>query len=331
MIDDMGSKILKALLPIMEDKKVTNNRLSREKAAKRQSFVQSSVFGQMEVDINEDEPEVPVKGSYVYNAAKPELPKRSPLPLASPLKPKAKPEGDKQLQPPVIPDKKGKLGSKGDAKPSDNTKTKDKGSGSVKPKLSSKGDKGFGDNDDSDVPKESDQESSDSKKSDSKSDEIENDYHERVRNLREVRENARNKSGPNYVNVQASTIQFGRQVQVQKEQDKFKSEYILRDLTTRSIIMFANRYMTYRTGLLAPASIQKCMDEDVKNALQASPKGRKWNMHGTNNFENMSADEMIIFLKDYVSPISSLDYYNKLNDAVQFPHFSSKFDIHMTI
>ena len=50
-------------------------------------------------------------------------------------------------------------------------------------------------------------------------------------------------------------------------------------------------------------------------------------MHGTNNFDNMSADEMIIFLKDYVSPISSLDYYNKLNDAVQFPHFSSKFDI----
>ena len=55
--------------------------------------------------------------------------------------------------------------------------------------------------------------------------------------------------------------------------------------------------MTYRTGLLAPASIQKCMEEDVKNALQASPKGRKWNMHGTNNFENMSADEMIVFLK----------------------------------
>jgi MoxR-like ATPase len=72
MIDDMGSKILKALLPIMEDKKVTNNRLSREKAAKRQSFVQSSVFGQMEVDMNEDEPELLVKGSYLYNAAKSE-------------------------------------------------------------------------------------------------------------------------------------------------------------------------------------------------------------------------------------------------------------------
>jgi hypothetical protein len=85
--------------------------------------------------------------------------------------------------------------------------------------------------------------------------------------------------------------------------------------------------MTYRTVLLGLKRIQTCIDERVKEALQASPKGRKWNMHGTNNFENMSADEMIIFLKDYVSPISSLDYYNKLNDAVQFPHFSSKFDI----
>jgi len=112
MIDDMGSKILKALLPIMEDKKVTNNRLSREKAAKRQSFVQSSVFGQMEVDMNEDEPEVPVKGSYVYNAAKPEPSKRSPPISESSLKPKARPEEDKQTKPPVTPNNKGKSGAK---------------------------------------------------------------------------------------------------------------------------------------------------------------------------------------------------------------------------
>ena len=50
-------------------------------------------------------------------------------------------------------------------------------------------------------------------------------------------------------------------------------------------------------------------------------------MHGTNVFENMSADNMIKFLKDFVAPTSQLDYYNKLNQSVMFPKISSKYDI----
>ena len=152
-----------------------------------------------------------------------------------------------------------KTGKASSVNPSKDTKTSEKSSGSTKHKSSNKGDQGLSDDLSGDEHNLFDLESGGSTL-----DEADNDYRERIRKLREVRENASNKSGPNYVNVQASTIQFGRQVQVQKEQDKFKSEYVLRDLTTRSIIMFANRYMTYRTGLLAPASIQKCMEEDVK-------------------------------------------------------------------
>ena len=44
-------------------------------------------------------------------------------------------------------------------------------------------------------------------------------------------------------------------------------------------------------------------------------------------FENMSADDMIEFLKDYVAPTSQLDYYNKLNQSVVFPKMSAKYDI----
>ena len=74
--------------------------------------------------------------------------------------------------------------------------------------------------------------------------------------------------------MKTNTIE-GREIQIQKEQDKFREDHVLKDLTTRSIILFCNRYMTYRTGLLGPKRIQTCMEERVKEALQASPKGRK--------------------------------------------------------
>ena len=77
-----------------------------------------------------------------------------------------------------------------------------------------------------------------------------------------------------YIDARANTIQYGREIQIQKEQDKFREDHMLKDLTTRSIILFCNRYMTYRTGLLGPKRIQTCMNERVKEALQASPKGR---------------------------------------------------------
>jgi hypothetical protein len=152
-------------------------------------------------------------------------------------------------------------------------------------------------------------------------------YRERIRKVQEMKEKVSENTRAEYVDARANTIQYGREIQIQKEQDKFREDYMLKDLTTRSIIMFCNRYMTYRTGLLGPKRIQTCMDERVKEALQASPKGRSWSMHGTNVFENMSADNMIEFLKDFVAPTSQLDYYNKLNQSVMFPKISSKYDI----
>ena len=72
-IQEICVQFLEAILPMNDDKKVTDNQLSREKISKLESLVRSSVFGQKEVDVNNTTLKVPVMGSYVYNTA-PKIP-----------------------------------------------------------------------------------------------------------------------------------------------------------------------------------------------------------------------------------------------------------------
>ena len=110
MIQTMSAQLLEALLPMRDDKKVTDNRMSREKAAKRESLKQSSIFGQQEVDIGTMSPEVPAVGGYVYNAAQPTPSKSPATPPASPPRPKESEDEPKKKKSPEKSDSSEKTG-----------------------------------------------------------------------------------------------------------------------------------------------------------------------------------------------------------------------------
>ena len=76
-----------------------------------------------------------------------------------------------------------------------------------------------------------------------------------------------------------------------------------------------------------PKPIQRVMNIKVKETLVSSIAGAEWNVMSISNFDMWSADDVLLFLKYYITPITKSDFYQKLKVCSEFPMMSKKYVI----
>jgi hypothetical protein len=130
-----------------------------------------------------------------------------------------------------------------------------------------------------------------------------------------------------YYNTSAHSLRSGPQITVLQEETLFDKDSYLNDLSAVSVVIFCEAYQSYRGGLNMPKPIQRVMNIKVKETLVSSIAGAEWNVMSISNFDTWSADDVLLFLKYYITPITKSDFYQKLKVCSEFPMMSKKYVI----
>jgi hypothetical protein len=130
-----------------------------------------------------------------------------------------------------------------------------------------------------------------------------------------------------YYNTSAHSLRSGPQITVLQEETLFEKDSYLNDLSAVSVVIFCEAYQSYRGGLNMPKPIQRVMNIKVKETLVSSIAGAEWNVMSISNFDTWSADDVLLFLKYYITPITKSDFYQKLKVCSEFPMMSKTYVI----